>query len=57
MSYTIVLSPEHQRFLRDLFGENVSFAEKALRVYASDASLMQGEPLAADAPRLHREAC
>lgn len=50
MSHMTVLSPAHQQFLQDLFADNVSFAKKALRVYASDASLVQGEALAVVRP-------
>lgn len=46
IQYTAALSAAHQVFLRDTFGERVSFAPEELRVYASDASLLRGAPLA-----------
>lgn len=40
------LTPEHKKFLVDLFEDGVSFDPKVLRVYASDASLLTGTVLA-----------
>lgn len=40
------LTPEHKKFLVDLFEGDVSFDPKVLRVYASDASLLTGTVLA-----------
>ena len=40
------LTPEHKKFLVDLFKDGVSFDPKVLRVYASDASLLTGTVLA-----------
>ncbi len=46
MSYTTELTASHKEFLQNLFGDNLSFEPKILRVYASDASLVQGDVLA-----------
>ncbi len=46
MAHIRSLSPEHRSFLTALFGDEVSFDLKVLRVYASDASLVEGELLA-----------
>ncbi len=43
MSYVTALTPDHKAFLQNLFGDNVSFDPKVLRVYSSDASLVSGE--------------
>ncbi len=51
MTYVTKLTPEQQSFLTNLFGENVSFDPKVLRVYSSDASLIQGEVLAMVRPQ------
>ena len=40
------LKREHKAFLSDLFGDNVLFAVEDMHIYASDASLRQGIPLA-----------
>ena len=44
--YKTSLTPEHRKFLEDLFRDGVSFDPKVLRVYASDASLVTGSVLA-----------
>ena len=46
MNYTTELTAEHRDFLQKLFGDNLSFDAKTLKVYASDASLVQGKVLA-----------
>ena len=51
MPYVTELAQEHKRFLRDLFGEEVAFDPAALKVYSSDASLIQGEVLAMVRPQ------
>ncbi|MCC8194303.1 MAG: FAD-binding oxidoreductase [Deltaproteobacteria bacterium] len=43
MTFAAALTDAHRVFLEDLFGENVSFDKKVLRVYASDAGLVPGE--------------
>lgn len=43
MEYATALTDRHRAFLRDLFGENVSFDKIILRVYSSDAGLVPGE--------------
>ena len=43
MAYAATLTGAHREFLADLFGDNVSFDTKVLRVYASDAGLVEGE--------------
>lgn len=51
MSLVTCLTDAHKRFLTDTFGDDVSFSPEVLRVYASDASLLVGTPLAMYRPR------
>lgn len=44
--YTTTLTAAHIRALKNIFGENAAFDAPSLRVYASDASLKVGQPLA-----------
>ena len=50
MSYTTRLTEGHRAFLQQLFGREAGFDQEVLRVYASDASLLQGEVLAVVRP-------
>lgn len=43
MEYATKLTPEHKKFLKDLLGDGVSFDKKVLKVYSSDAGLVEGE--------------
>lgn len=49
--YLTSLTPEHKKFLEELFKDGVSFDPKVLRVYASDASLLTGTVLAMVRPK------
>ena len=51
------LTPEHKKFLVDLFKDGVSFDPKVLRVYASDASLLTGTVLAMVRPESAGQLC
>lgn len=51
------LTPEHKKFLVDLFKDGVSFDPKVLRVYASDASLLTGTVLAMVRPQNTVQLC
>ena len=51
------LTPEHKKFLVDLFKDGVSFDPKVLRVYASDASLLTGTVLAMVRPESVGQLC
>lgn len=55
--YTAVLTPEHKKFLLDLFGDEVAFDPEVLRVYASDASLKIGSVLAMVRPVNVEQVC
>ncbi|SBV97805.1 Glycolate oxidase [uncultured delta proteobacterium] len=46
MEYATALTDAHRAFLRDLFGDGVSFDKTILRVYSSDAGLVPGEVFA-----------
>ena len=46
MGYATALTKAHRAFLENLFGDNVSFDEKVLRVYSSDAALVSGDVFA-----------
>lgn len=49
------LTEAHRTFLKNTFGDGVSFEPEVLRVYASDASLKQGDVLAMVRPRTTEE--
>ena len=51
------LTPEHKKFLVNLFKDGVSFDPKVLRVYASDASLLTGTVLAMVRPESAGQLC
>lgn len=55
--YLTSLTPEHKKFLEDLFKDGVSFDPKVLRVYASDASLLTGTVLAMVRPENTGQLC
>lgn len=55
--YTRFLTETQRTFLQDTFGNGVSFKPEVLRVYASDASLEQGEVLAMVRPQSTAEVC
>ena len=51
MGCVIALTKTHRGFLENLFGDNVSFDRKILRVYSSDAGLVSGEIFAVVRPK------
>ena len=51
MNIHTTLTEAQRTFLKDTFGDGVNFEPEVLRVYASDASLTRGEPLAMVRPK------
>lgn len=50
MAYAQELTAEHRGFLQELFGDDVSFDKKILKVYSSDAGLVEGKIFAVVRP-------